>query len=265
MSEEHPRIAHRDWRLHAITTTTAPFRSPNTGFEHPEGTVVELAGFLTSGEETFAVPVAEAAAMFLSLAEAASQRGRRIVALLEDLPIAASIPKNAIPARRVDDAREGEFFDALQDHVATVVFTYTSIEALANQLLPPEYRYRRERTDGRCTEEYDRTQVERYLSLDEKLHVILPVICNVGSPKGTVVWERFVRITRLRNRLVHLKRDDWRNLKPEDAPTSIWSDLLAPDVPGLYKVAVELAAHFTNQDRPRWVTHALERGARDAA
>ena len=265
MNDEHISIASRDWRLHAITTTTEPYRSPATGFGHPPGTVVELAGFLVSGDETFAVPVADAAGMFLSLATAASHRGRRITTLLKDLPPAKAIQKNAIPERRVDASREAEYFDALQDLVASVVFTYSSLEALANQLLPPDYRYRRERNDGRYVEEYDRGQVERFLSLDEKLAVVLPQVRAVASPKGTKVWQRFVRLERLRNRLVHLKRDDWRNLNPADAPTSIWSDIVAPDVPGLYKVAVELAAHFTSADQPRWVGRALQQVAQDAA
>lgn len=263
--DEHPRIADRDWRLHAITTTTSTWTSPSTGIVHPPGTAVELLGFLQFEGETFAVPLADAAAMWLSLAMRASRIGRTAKENLLAAPPPGSIPRNFVPIRRLPASRETSFIDAVQETASSIVFSYTAIEAFTNALIPAAYVYRRVRSDGRCTEEFDRAQLERHVHLNEKLNVVVPSITKLPSVKGTAIWEHLVRLERLRSRLVHLKREDWREQKPEAAASTLWADLLQPDVPMLYKTAVEIFAHFTSTDRPRWVKRAMSMAAADAA
>ncbi len=258
---EHPSIAHRDWRLHAITTTTAPHRSAS-GVLYPEGTTVQLGGFLQLDLETMAVPVADASAMYVDLARMASLAGRRTRAALLGLPEPGS---GQIPMRRVLEAGETEFIDGLQSILASVIFSYTAIEAFANMVIPADFVYRRPRADKRCTEEYGRSQIERHLSLAEKLHEILPLLTNIPTAKGTVVWEDFVFLKRLRDRLIHLKRADWRDQQAENAPNSVWSALLTPEVATIYTVPIDVAWHYTARDRPRWVSKARELALADAA
>lgn len=222
---------------------------------------MQFTGFLQLNQETMGVPVADASAMYLDLARKASFAGRRTRSALICLPLGTSTPK-----RSVSDAGEQEYIDGLQDIMASVVFSYTAIEAFANSMIPPEFVHRRQRSDKRCTEEYDRIQIERHLSLGEKLHEVLPAITKIASTRGTTAWERFASLEKLRNRLIHLKRSDWRDKQhPENAVDSVWSALLAPEVASIYKTAVDMVWHFTANDRPRWVVRIREMADADEA
>jgi hypothetical protein len=203
--------------------------------------------------------------MYLALARNASISGRRIQELLSKLPAPTEIAGDHLAARRISDAEETEYFDLLQDVIASVVFSYMAIEAFANSLIPAEFVYRRVRPDKHCTEEYNREQIERYLSLREKLHEIVPLISKRPSIKGTNLWDQFGHLERLRDRLVHLKREDWRERTPEDAANSVWSALVAPGVVTMYKIAVDVLWHFTESNRPRWVTKLKAMSDSDAA
>lgn len=254
------KIAHRDWRLHGITTLAAPFTSPWSGETYLEGTPVEVVGTLRVGNQDFHTPVPDAVALYLAVAVGAEQRARAMQAILGNL--AGDTGSNTAPASDLKSA-EREYFDALQELVTLVIFSYSSIEAFANLTIPEGYVHRRVRADGRCTEEYDRLQIERNIPLAEKLDVILPAITQANSPKGTELWRRFVYLQRLRDRLIHLKPSDWRPSRPEAPADVVWSDLVADEVSTVCDIALAIIAHFTPEEKPRWFQ--LLSGRRSAA
>lgn len=243
-------IADRDWRLHAITTLAAPFASPWTGKTYEAGTPVEVVGTLRFGEREFSTPVPDAVALYMATAIEESRHGRDLQVLL----VRASEEGRGSPGASLNlKAVEREYFNGLQHLISLVISSYSAIEAFANLTIPEGYVYRRTRAGGRCTEEYDRTQIEKYIPLFEKLDAVLPAITGASSPKGSQIWERFVRLQRLRDRLIHLKPSDWRENRPEARGDTIWSDLLAPEVLTLYEAAVGVVLHFTPGEKPRWL------------
>lgn len=125
--DEHPKLIKRDWRLHAITTTTAPWKSPATGFEHQTGTILELAGYLNHRGEVFGIPVPDASAMFLSLAIAAGQKGRAVTEILTETRDPSTIKNNRVDFRRIEEDAEQSFIDCVQDLFAAVVFSHTAV------------------------------------------------------------------------------------------------------------------------------------------
>jgi hypothetical protein len=253
MSDEHPNIANRDWRLHAITTLSATYTSPSTGYVHPVGTVVQKCGFVQVGSDLIDIQIANPAAMFLSLASrsaaSAGELRAEILGTLEKHPSSNAL---AVP-----DSKDSQLFDCLEDAIACVIFAYTAVEAFANESIPDEFEYRRDNPGGKFIELYNKDQIERNVSLDEKLDKVLPLIFDVPSPKGTKLWEDYVRLTRIRNRLIHLKSKDLRESGPDSAAEYLWTHILAEDVKFFPQYSAMIMGHFLQKDRPRWLSRFL--------
>jgi hypothetical protein len=110
-----------------------------------------------------------------------------------------AIAKNDIfhaPNGYFEPKDHGDLFDLFEDRLENIVFSFTAIEMFANLVLPEEYVFRATHDDRRCTEEYSREQVERSLSIEKKLDSVLPDLRGVSSPKGTSVWDRFVKLSK---------------------------------------------------------------------
>jgi hypothetical protein len=241
-------ISHRDWRLQAITTLSSPW----TGFsgeQFPVGTPVELQQLVRLSSGLVATPVPNAAALYLSLAtKAASESQRLRVEIGTMLEPSAGSAKQRIP-----NERDQIVFDYYEQILACVIFSYSSVEAFANEQLPNDYSYSRVRNDRRCSEVYEKQQIERYIALDEKLHSILPELRKVRTPKGTKHWESFVKLTELRNSFVHLKESDWRTSSVKEAENLIWNRAIRLPYEKAPQQMAELIKHYFPDSLPRWL------------
>jgi hypothetical protein len=251
MNDEHQDIDSRDWRLQAITTLAEDFRSPWTGTLHKAGSVVELVGFVQYDKrhQLALIPVPNAPAIYLSLARKAADLGADFVNQGFSKYLAPLPDGN----RRFSLDAEADLFDALENMIACIVFSYTAIEAFANQTIPDDFQFEQERSDGRCRETYSKEQIERFISLDTKLDTILPGICSVPSPKDTGAWHNYVWLKRLRDRLIHLKSSDCKNSAPENAEDYVWTWLLSNKVLKAPKFAVAIIEHYHPDKKPRWI------------
>ena len=70
-------------------------------------------------------------------------------------------------------------------------------------------------------------QIERYVSLDEKLNTVLPQIIGVSSPKGKAEWANYRRLKKIRDRIIHNKRVDRVPSKGKDE--TLWRFLCDSD------------------------------------
>jgi hypothetical protein len=61
--------------------------------------------------------------------------------------------------------------------------------------------------------------------LDEKLKSIIPLAHSVKSPAGTKVWDGYLNIRKIRDRLIHLKSVDRKSSGPDFQ--TIWGLMLA--------------------------------------
>lgn len=156
------------------------------------------------------------------------------------------------PARLFDHHPQGwwpedhrPLFDFFERSMAHIVFSFTAVEAFANEVIPRDFRHCVKR-DGK-DDLMAKADIERRVNLDEKLHVILPAALSVASPKGKKVWEKYRALKKIRDRLVHLKSID---LKPSGPNVeTIWGTMLkthghawcddAHAVIGYFKPAVE--------------------------
>jgi hypothetical protein len=244
---EHPNIAFRDWRLHAISTVLEDTKLPNNKVV-ASGTAIELAGFAQLGNEVICFPVPNPVALYISLARTAGRDGKAAYQILKESP-----KSETLTFKKLSLDNESAFFDSIEKLVACVIFSFSALEVFANISLPDDFIYRKLRPDKKCIEEFSRDQIERHLSLREKLDALLPDIFDVASPKGTALWEEFIRLQRLRDGFVHLKTSDWRNISTLEASETIWTRLLSPDTPEIYKTSINMIDHFCKSPQlQRW-------------
>ena len=96
--------------------------------------------------------------------------------------------------------------DALGKLFSAVILSAAAVEAYANEAvdrLPDGTMIERRR--GKETQQIPKEEAIRRLGLDEKLHLVLPLVTGIDSIKGTRAWEAFVRLNELRGEVVHYK------------------------------------------------------------
>lgn len=198
-------LEKEDWRFHAIGPGGTGLFILATS-ENPSK--------LSNRVFSFGLP--SAPALYLSLAIDA--RNRRNFYNLLNLFIEHPKPQGIWPEEHTD------LFGFFQEFAAEVIFAFTAIEAFANEVIPSGYVHkwtnsRREKVDLNASE------IERQVSLDEKLRNVIPTAHNIKSPVGTLAWEKYQKLKKVRDRLIHLKSLDRRASGPEDQ--TIWGLMIA--------------------------------------
>ena len=139
-------------------------------------------------------------------------------------------------------------FDAIEGLTIAVILSAAAIEAHANDMI--------RRLDDEATIEaerrgkpviYDRSSMERGLSLEEKLTLVGPLLTGTVSIKGTTAWEAFRRVVPLRNDLLHVKSPAVAENDP-DNPSPYGRLLL-----GAGSTAPEDAARVIHAVEPGWI------------
>lgn len=251
LSDEHPNLINRDWRLQAVTALVEDWHSP-TGTIHKSGTTVQAVGFVRypNRNPLLMIPVPNPCAMYTSYAFRVKNESEQ---LLKELNLSSLGNDIGIVPSEI----EGKLFDCLEHLISLVIFSYSAIEVFANSSIPDNFRFTRERRDNKYSEEYSKGQIERNLSLTIKLDEILPQIFSVQSPKGRRLWTDFVWLEELRDRFIHLKSSDWEKSEPEMADKYVWTNLLSKKVLLAPHYALEMMNYFYDENKPRWLAKAL--------
>jgi hypothetical protein len=244
---EHPNIADKDFRLQAVTTLAEDFTSPE-GVIHKAGAVVVLSGSAKyDSTRTLSFGIPNMTALCLDHAYINWVQSQHFLEEEEFLESSSlHVPSGTI--RPKDDAI---FFHLLEERMAAIVFAYTALESFANESIPEDYVFRKERDDKKCTEVYTKPQAE-VLSLDTKLDYVLPLVFGVTSPKKKNIWTRYMLIKKLRDRIIHMKSKDRRSTTPNE--DTVWRELLNKSNPNVALEAKDIIAYYLNNvsEKPRW-------------
>ena len=205
--------------------------------------LVNAARTMNLDKKTVSFALPSPAALCLSLSHTAYQKAQEVsdADLFQLLPHGWSA-ENTLPA----------LFDLFEQLFLNVIFAYTALEAFVNEVIPDSYTFSQTRQDKKCTEQYDRDQIERNLSLDIKLSEILPEITGVKLPKGGSLWNEYLQLKQVRDRIIHIKTVDMGYLRAEQMKEKgsqekdIWTDLLKRR-----KLDASVAAHKLIQHFPR--------------
>ena len=235
-----------DWR-YRVATTTAEDYTDSSGNVAPKGSLMARATFVKHGNKKIPFGDPSAPALFLDI----SYKAYRMA--LSSHPFLLSqwppVDWQGDPSTRI--------FDYLENIMTSIVFAYTAIESFANELIPEDfiYEFHEERSNGLVVvHRYGKGDIERKLSLSQKLSDILPKITKRPSPKGSKTWEGYVTLRRLRDRIIHLKNVDRDYSKAGKLyPDSIWSTLLAPKQPNFPLIAKKMIVYFVNDKSMYWL------------
>lgn len=247
--QEDPVITNKDWRLQAITTLTKDWVSPWTKTLHPIGTPVSAVTFIkfNKGELTFSLP--NMTAMFLDFSW---KIWKDTESFLVDEKNFAKTKSKDFKADTIYPTNETLFFDAVEKRMGAVIFAYNALESFCNEQIPDAYVFEIPRKDGRCTERYNKDQIEKFLSLEIKLGELLPKLFNNNLPKEGLIWNDFKNLQDLRDRIVHIKTKDRKSSSAGEK--TIWGDILSPKTKNPAEVAFVTISHFLKDQKAniRW-------------
>jgi len=127
---------------------------------------------------------------------------------------------------------------------------FTALEVFVNESIPEDYEYHTHKKSKTKLETMNKKDIERRLSLDEKLSNVLPGVKDIETPKGKKCWQGYVELKRIRDRIIHMKKEDIRSSGP-DIPT-LWHHLFKVKAP--YIEAKEIIDFFVKKtgEQPRW-------------
>ena len=97
-----------------------------------------------------------------------------------------------------------EYYNYFETIIAAIIFSYTSLETLANICILPEYAYKKV-IKGKLVS-YSKEDIERSFSLKEKFKTILKEILKTPDPTMEQWWEPFIHLESIRNEIIHTKQ-----------------------------------------------------------
>ena len=240
MSEPTPQhIASMDWRIHKLDWIHADNVRLDSSGSPLVGTPIVKGAFVDYGKQQIRTTIPNATALFLGLSQQYHVEARHWV------------EKSVVAKDGVGHLPEREIFLFFERIMASVVFACTSLEAFVNEEIPDTYVYILQ--EKKFTRHYTKAQIERHLSLDDKLGDVLPAAIHVSSPKGTSLWKTYSELRHLRDRIIHMKTKD-REFNGKDKG-SIWNALLCDPLPETYGPAKRMMKHFFDAKGcppPRW-------------
>lgn len=231
-----------DWRMQLITNLAEDWTSPWSGQTAPKGSQITLSSVIQLNKKkqlTIAVP--NATALCLNISRRSWDEAKNIrnkSGIDKSLKSQVSFESYAIA------------FDYIERVMESIVMAFTALEAFVNEVIPDDYEYSTHRRSEVILEVMDKNQIERWLSLDEKLTDILPEILSISSPKGKRCWNGFKMLKKIRDRIIHMKKADRKSSGPDKA--TLWHDLFKLEPP--YIQAKEIIDYFVKEMemRPRW-------------
>ncbi|HEX9565219.1 MAG TPA: hypothetical protein VF981_14650 [Gemmatimonadaceae bacterium] len=133
------------------------------------------------------------------------------------------------------------------------MFSLTTLEAFANDGIPPDFVLHRLNQHSSAPEDLDAQAIERFISLDEKLISVISSVAKKQPVNTTPHWQNYRWLAALRDRLIHLKRRDWRGLAPQDSGRWIWTHVAAPRAALAPWHVRNMLLYFLEPQVPRWL------------
>ncbi|RUO73173.1 hypothetical protein [Idiomarina ramblicola] len=239
-------MTDRDWRLQTTTSLAKDWNNPWTGQTVPKGTritVVTVAQL--NSKKVVTIPVPNGSAILLNASKKSHSRAK-------ELRVKSKIDSSK--KREVAFLSEYDAFDFLEDTIQSIVLAFSAIEAFANEVIPDNFEYAHFRKSRTILETANKQQIERFISLEDKLDKVIPEVLGVKSPKMHKSWSEFKKLKRLRDRIIHMKSQDRISSGPEN--DTLWHQLLKLSTP--HRTAFDVIKYFTKKmdSPPQWVEYA---------
>ncbi len=149
-----------------------------------------------------------------------------------------------------------ELFNFFELSISSVVFSFNAVESYANMKIAEDKYYEKKLKSS----VYGALSCENieWLSLDEKIGDVLPQQLNIKTPKGTALWEKYIKLRKLRNKIIHIRKKDQTrsNLYTGMYPKNLWSDLFQTYNDNYPEISKNIILHFEDKNNlPHWLKY----------
>lgn len=138
-----------------------------------------------------------------------------------------------------------QIFDYLEHIQASIISIYSALEALCNVAIPNNYSHTKVNGKG-VTEIWNKSNIERWITTEEKLRSIVPEILKIESPKKLPLWKRFESLKSIRDSIIHQKQS---KKDPNNIESDFLSSLLDESIFNLVMAGFEIIQYFHNADQ----------------
>lgn len=151
----------------------------------------------------------------------------------EELPKHIEIIDDKVTERLWDNCTfVSDYIEKIQ---TAIVFSYTALEAFANISIPDDYIYLSKMNSKGIKEQFDREAIERWLSLKDKLNLVLPGIYKSKQINKERIWSQFLFLENYRNQIIHQKAIE---------STSFYYDYFKPNIFKVLEVSEKIICFF---------------------
>jgi hypothetical protein len=248
-----------DWRLRAVTriVKSVPPAYPG-GPAHQAGSSVILSTLIEwPPYGTVSFPTPSATALTLSAAFSAAKRA-------VDLRSKLHFTRNVGPGGKmytISSNTTDLLFEYLEFAMASIGSSFQAVEAFANEKIAANISGKVSVQLRKEAQLLSAEEIERQLSTEEKLGVILPRNAGLAEIKGTLEWELFRKLKKARDSLTHFKSADQypQGSSGKALKDSLYDILInTPSLEFPVNATRILRKILSNSDMPRWLQHLAE-------
>ncbi len=231
-----------DWRLRTFSRLAKDWTSPGTGQVAHKGARITVCSVIQlSKKKQLTIPLPNATALLLNSSATAYASAQ---AIRESNDIDNS------QLNQVSFVSDKDAFDYLERMIEEIVLAFTALEAFVNETIPENFEYVHNARSKIILEVKDKSNIERHVSIDEKLKSVLPEVLKCTSPTGSRSWQNYTKLKKTRDRLIHMKTEDSKSSGPE--MDTVWKALFQTPVPHITVKAI--INHFVRKmpTQPGW-------------
>lgn len=136
-------------------------------------------------------------------------------------------------------------FDYLEHIQTSIITIYSAIEALCNVAIPVDFTLTKKNGKG-ITEVWDKANIEKWSSTEEKVGKIVPDLLHIDSPKSLSLWPIFKELKTIRDNIIHQKQSV---SKPNEVESDFLTALLEESIFKKILSGFELIEYFCSKDQ----------------
>lgn len=135
-----------------------------------------------------------------------------------------------------------DYFESIQ---SCIIMIYSAIEALCNVAIPHDYTFTKKNNKG-ITEIWDKQNIEKWTSTEEKAGKIVPELLGIKSPKNQPYWENFKKLKYIRDEIIHQKQSA---ITPNEVESAFLELLLKETIFDKIKAGFAIVQYFCDEDK----------------
>lgn len=134
-----------------------------------------------------------------------------------------------------------DYFESIQ---SCIIMVYSAIEALCNVAIPDNFTLTKKGNKG-ITEIWNKANIEKWMSTEEKAGKIVPDILKIAGPKNLSFWEGFKQLKEIRDQIIHQKQSP---SEPDQTESSFYGTLIKENVFEKIRAGFELIHFYCDMD-----------------